>query len=102
MYHDHTITWKPGPDSRAGSHQTPSPPSPSISSSAACCQAALSPSPNTRGYFLCSQRHVAIKRQQPGVREGAAGACGTISLETCQKRPVTSPYFSRDGASLGL
>lgn len=90
-------------DSRASSHQTPSLPLLlGISSSAGCCQAALSPSPNTRGYFLCSRRRVAIKRQQPGVREGAAGARGTISLKACQKRPVPSPDFSRDRASLGL
>lgn len=76
-------------------HTNSSPLLPRISSSAVCCQAALSPSPNTRGYFLCSLRHVAIKSQQPGVRKGAAGAHGTISLKACQKRPVPSPDFSR-------
>lgn len=45
---------------------------------------------------------MAIKRQQPGVREGAAGARGTIRLRVCQKGPAPSPNFSRDGASLKL
>lgn len=95
-----TTSSQPDPDCQPSSVLAIRRPPPASPPLPAAGRAALSLSPSTRGYFLCSQRHVAIKRQQPGVREGAAGARGTVSLRACQKGPAPSPSFWGDGASL--
>lgn len=72
-----------GPDPQACSYPCP----------ALCCPGSPGPTPWRQGAVSLLSRHMAIKRQRPGVEEGAAGASGSLGDGGRWASPFPPPHL---------